>query len=183
MLGSRLPRHECGELAFQRLDGAAAPAVGDGLSRWIGEDFVFALLQAVVDACRRGFRRSLRNLKAAAHFRIDRAEDNGVDRHPISRQQRPQRLTHVESGSLRYRVARYERDRGEPCHRQIVDDGSLGAFQFRQEGVDHFERTKEVDRQVLFDHVEIRQIVVDRNASIVDKDVESVNLYDGLLNL
>jgi hypothetical protein len=42
------------------------------------------------------------------------------------------------------------------------------AFQQRQEGVRHFEQTEEMDRQMLFEHLEIAQIVGDRNARMVD---------------
>jgi hypothetical protein len=39
------------------------------------------------------------------------------------------------------------------------------------------------ERQVLFDHIEIAQIVVDGDAGIVDEDVEGVDLVDRPLDL
>ena len=67
--------------------------------------------------------------------------------------------------------------------RQVVDDRPLGAFQHRQERMRHFEHSEEVDGQVLLDHFEIAQIVVDSDAGIVDEDVEGFNFADRLLDL
>jgi hypothetical protein len=47
--------HESGELALECLAYSGAPALGDGLGRGIGEDFLFAFFQAVEGACGHGF--------------------------------------------------------------------------------------------------------------------------------
>ena len=39
-------RHETCVLALECLGYASAPAVGDGLRRWIGEDILFTILQS-----------------------------------------------------------------------------------------------------------------------------------------
>lgn len=39
------------------------------------------------------------------------------------------------------------------------------------------------DREVLFEHGPIAEVVVDRHAGIVDQHVERLDLLDGLLNL
>jgi len=59
----------------------------------------------------------------------------------------------------------------------------LERFQQRQERVGHFEQTEEIDREGLFEHVEIAQIVVDGDARIVNEDIECVDLIDCPLDL
>jgi hypothetical protein len=83
---------------------------------------------------------------------------------------------HVERGRLRNGVGRYDRQGGERGQGQVIDDGPFGARQQRQESASYIERSKEVDGQVLLDSIEIGQIVVDRDAGIVDEDVEGLDL-------
>src|SRR5207253_7183026 len=58
-----------------------------------------------------------------------------------------------------------------------------GLFQKWQERVRYFEQTEEIDCEGLFEHIEIAQIVVDGNASIVDKNVECADLIGCSLDL
>ena len=84
----RALRHESCELALQRFDYASAPALGDGQGRRIGKDVLFALLQTIEDAQRRGLGRGFRYLEPSVHIRIDGSEDDGMDRHALSGQER-----------------------------------------------------------------------------------------------
>src|SRR6266700_6479506 len=92
----RARRYETGKLALQRLECTVAPAVCDGLRCGVGEDLLFAPLQAVEDSlcgrCGRGFR----NLETTVHVGVDRAQHDGMDRHAMACQVCPQRLRHVE---------------------------------------------------------------------------------------
>src|ERR1700678_2486670 len=93
-------RRESRELAFERLDCASAPALGDGPGCGVGKNFVFTFLQAIEDAQRRGFGRGLRYLEAAVHICVDRAKDNGMDRYALAGQERPQRLRQLNAAAL-----------------------------------------------------------------------------------
>ena len=59
----------------------------------------------------------------------------------------------------------------------------MGAFQQWHECARHSEHAEEVDLQVLFDDVQIAQVIVDRDAGVVDEDVEGVDRLDRPLDL
>src|SRR5262245_1322861 len=80
----RIPLHETGELALERLDHASAPALGHGLGHGIREDVLLPFLQAIEDATRRGLGRGLRNLEASIHISVDGAQEDGMDRHTLA---------------------------------------------------------------------------------------------------
>ena len=65
--------HESCELALEPLCYTSAPALRDGLGRRIGEDILFAFLQPIEDAPRRGLGGRLRYLEAPVHISVDRA--------------------------------------------------------------------------------------------------------------
>src|SRR5258708_10834468 len=111
------------------------------------------------------------------------AQEDGMDRHALASQKGPQRLRHVGCGRLGNGVAGYDRQGGERCQRQIVDDGSVGAPQQRQESARYFKHSEEVDSQVLLDGVRIDQIIVNSDAGIVNEDVEGADLIDAPLDL
>jgi hypothetical protein len=83
-----------------------------------------------------------------------------VDRHALTCQQRPQGLRHAQRGRLRNRVAGRERQRRERHQRQVVDDGSFGALQHRQERPRNLVHAKEIDGEGLLDDGRIAQIVI-----------------------
>ncbi len=145
--------------------------------------FLFALLQPVENAARRGLGRGLGNVEAAVHVGVDGAEDHGMDRHALPGQERAQRLRHVQRRRLRDRVAGNDRQGRERHQRQVVDDGSFGALQQRQERARHFEHAEQVDGQMLLDGVDAAQIVIDGDAGIVDEDVERPDLLGCTLDL
>ncbi len=70
-----------------------------------------------------------------------------------------------------------------PTKDRLLTMAPLERFSSGKNALRHFERTEEVDRQVLFDHIEIAQIVVDGDAGVVDEDVEGVDLADCPLDL
>ena len=51
-LNRRALRQKTCVLAFERFGYAGAPALGDGLRRWIGEDILFTVFQAIEDSRR-----------------------------------------------------------------------------------------------------------------------------------
>ena len=59
-----------------------------------------------------------------------------------------------------------------------VDDGSSGTSQLRQERLGHTVGSEEVDGEVLLEHRPIAEVVVQRQAGIVDEDVERLDLLD-----
>src|SRR6267154_5391029 len=69
--------HETCELALECLECACTPALREGQGRRVGKDFVFAFFQPIEDALRGGGGRGLRDLEAAVHIRVDRAQDDG----------------------------------------------------------------------------------------------------------
>jgi len=94
-----------------------------------------------------------------------------MDSHTLARQKRPERLRHGKRGRLRNGIRGNDRQWGQRCQGQVVDDGPFGALQQRQESAGHFEYSEEIDGQVLLDDLEIAQIVVDGDAGIVDEHV------------
>jgi hypothetical protein len=92
----------------------------------------------------------------------------------------------------RFISGRWERS-SWPAKSALGDRVMLNAavFEIEQAGMSgkgasvakHFEQSDEVDRQVLFDHVEIAEIVVDGDAGVVDEGIEGVDLIDCLLDL
>src|SRR5580658_5258635 len=80
--------HKTCVLTLERLGYASAPALRDGLRRWIREDVLFTILQPIEDAHCDGFRRGLRYLEASGHVGVNRAKKDAVDRHALARQQR-----------------------------------------------------------------------------------------------
>src|SRR6266478_3175731 len=179
----RALRHESCELALERLGYAGAPPLRDRLGHGIGEDVLFASLQAVEDASRRGLGRDLGYVEPPVHIGVDGPQEDGMNRHALAGQKGPQRLRHVGRRRLGNGVAGYDRQGGERCQRQIVDDGSVGAPQQRQESARYFKHSEEVDSQVLLDGVRIDQIIVNSDAGIVNEDVEGADLIDGPLDL
>src|SRR6266478_2226508 len=175
----RALRHESCELALERLGYAGAPLLRDRLGHGIGEDVIVAFLQAVEDASRRGLGRDLGYVETPVHVGIDGTQEDGMDRHALASQKGPQRLRHVGRRRLGNGVAGYDRQGGERCQRQIVDDGSVGAPQQRQESARYFKHSEEVDSQVLLDGVRIDQIIVNSDAGIVNE----VGTLDGPLDL
>ena len=99
-----------------------------------------------------------------------------MHRHTLARQQRAHRLRHVERGRFGNGVAGDDRDGRERHHRQVVDDGSLRASQKRQESPRHIQRSVEVNRQVLLDERGVAQIVIERDAGVVDENVQRTDL-------
>ena len=83
-------RRECCELALECLAYSGAPALGDGLGRGIGKDFLFTFLQSVEDAGSCGFGRDFRYVEAAVHISIDGADDYGMNRDALAGQKRSQ---------------------------------------------------------------------------------------------
>ena len=83
-------RHKDCELMLECLDYAIAPALGDGLGRGIREDVLFPFLESIEDAQRRRLHRGLRDIEAAVHVGVGRADDDGVDAHALAGQQRSQ---------------------------------------------------------------------------------------------
>ena len=55
--------------------------------------------------------------------------------------------------------------------------------QVRQEGLGHAEGAEEVDGEVAFEHGTIAQVVVERDASVVDEDVERADYPGSFLDL
>src|SRR5215472_2012107 len=53
----------------------------------------------------------------------------------------------------------------------------------RQERMRYSEQPQEIDGEMLFDYFEIGQIVVNRDAGIVNEDIERTDLLDCLLDL
>ena len=84
----RALRHESFELFFERLNYTSSPALGNGLRRRIGKYILPAVLQAIEDAARCGFRRSFVYLKAAVHIGVDRPQDNRMDSNAACHQKR-----------------------------------------------------------------------------------------------
>jgi hypothetical protein len=56
-------------------------------------------------------------------------------------------------------------------------------LQHWQERARHLDDAEQIDGQLLFDGVEIARIVIDRDAGIVDEDVERADLFDCLPDL
>jgi hypothetical protein len=96
--------------------------------------------------------------------------------HAAAGQQGAQRLGHGKRGRLGDRVGRRDRYRSEGHYRHVVDDDSPGLSQRRQEGLGHAVGTEEVDRQVPLDRGQITQVVVQRDAGVVDQDIERSDL-------
>ena len=67
--------------------------------------------------------------------------------------------------------------------RQVVDDGSPGPNQQRQESLSHAVGAEQVDGEVPFEHGPIAQVVVERHAGVIDEDVERVDFIDRSLDL
>jgi hypothetical protein len=170
-------------LAFERLCHAGAPALGDGLGCGIGEDLLFTPFQSVEDAFRGSRGCGLWNVEAAVHVGVDGAEDDGVNRHAVAREARPKGLRHIQRRRLRHRIAGDDRQGRERGERQVVDDRPLGVLQHWQERARHLDDAEQIDGQLLFDGVEIARIVIDRDAGIVDEDVERADLFDCLPDL
>ena len=106
-----------------------------------------------------------------------------MDGDAFVRQERSEGLRQVERGGLRDRVGRDHRQGREGSEGQLVHDGPLGTFQQRQERVRHPEHAEKVDLEVLFDEVQIAQIVVHGDPGVVDEDIEGVDHVDGLSDL
>ncbi len=98
-------------------------------------------------------------------------------------QKSAQRLGQVERGRFRDRVGRSERQGGDGHRRHVVDDGSAGTGQQRQEGLDDVVRAEEVDGQVLFEHGTIAQVIEECNSGVVDEDIERFDALGSCLNL
>jgi uncharacterized integral membrane protein (TIGR00697 family) len=105
-----------------------------------------------------------------------------VNLHAPSSQKGAQRLCHIERGCLGDRVGRCDRKGSQRHRRRVVDDGSCGELQQRQESVGDIQRPEKIDGQVLCDDLGIAQVVEECDARIVDEDVESVDFGDCLLN-
>src|ERR1035438_5098405 len=104
---------EGGVLALEGLDRTAAPALGQGLRRGIGEDVFLSVLHAVEDGSRDRFRGGLGYVEAPGHIGVGGA---GQDRmHPDARsgEQGAQRLGQVERGRFGDRVGGGERQGGD----------------------------------------------------------------------
>src|SRR5215831_6468810 len=101
----------------------------------------------------------LREIDASGHIGIDRSGQNGMNRHALPGQERPQRLSHAERGGLRNGITGWQRTR------------------------ESHQGSEQVDRQMLFDHLGLAQIVVHGDTGVVDEDVEAVSVRDGPLNL
>src|SRR5215510_1033281 len=78
---------ERGELALERLDGAAAPAVSDGRRRGVGEDVLLVVVHRVEDGSRDGLRSGLRYVESPGHVGVGGAGQDGMNPHarPASR--------------------------------------------------------------------------------------------------
>src|SRR5258705_13589985 len=151
LLGSRrCQMHECLELALKRFRYAITPSFRDRLRTRVGKDLLFTLFKTIEDAGCRCFGRRLRNLQAAVHIRVDGADDDGMNRDALVGQQRSQRLRQLQRGRLRGGVRRYHRQGSEPRQGHVIEDGSFGTFQKRQERAGHSEQTEEIDREGLF---------------------------------
>src|SRR5713226_4359591 len=175
--------YERRELALERLGRTAAPALGHGLRHGIGEDVLLPVLHSVEDGSRDGLRRGLRYVEAPGHVGVGGAGQDGMNPHAPSGQKSAQRLRHVERGRLGDRVGRNERQGGEGVQRQIVDNGSPGTSQQRQEGLGHAVGAEEVDGEVLFERGTIGDVIVKRQAGVVDEDIERSDLIGSCLNL
>ena len=90
-------------------------------------------------------------------------------------QQSAQQLGQVERGRLGDRVGRSEREGGEGHRRHVVDDGALGTSQQRQEGLGDAVGAEEVDGEMLFERGPLAEVVVERDARVVDEDVERLD--------
>src|SRR6476620_10161483 len=73
-------RHEDSVLPLERLGDAAPPARGDRLRHDIGKDVLLPTLDASEDFARHRLRRRLRDVEAAVHVRVGRADENSMDR-------------------------------------------------------------------------------------------------------
>jgi hypothetical protein len=92
----------------------------------------------------------LRDVYSAGHVGVRRAREDGLDAHTLPRQQHPQRLGQVEHCSLRDRVGRGGRERGDRLgdrRARTVDLRGLGTspLQLRRVGEDR--RTQLLARQ------------------------------------
>src|SRR5204863_2155357 len=72
------------ELALEGLDGAVAPAVGQGLGHGIGEDVLLAAVHRVEDGARDGLRGGLRDVEVPGHVGLGWSDQDGVDPHTQS---------------------------------------------------------------------------------------------------
>src|SRR4029077_5816098 len=84
--------HEGRELPLQGLCRTIAPALRDGLRGGIGEDVLLATPEAIENAPRRRLGRRLRDVECPVHVRVDGPENDRVDSHALTCEQRPQRL-------------------------------------------------------------------------------------------
>src|SRR5216684_531432 len=175
--------YERRELALERLGRTAAPALGHGLRHGIGEDVLLPVLHSVEDGSRDGLRRGLRYVYAPGHIGVRGAGEDGMHPHPPSGQKSAQRLRQVERGRLGDRVGRNDRHGGEGVQRQIVDDGAPGTSQQRQEGLGHAIRAEQVHGELLLERGAIAEVVVKRDAGVVDEDVERLDSPGRGLNL
>ena len=103
--------------------------------------------------------------------------------HAPSGQQSAQRLGQGERGRLGDRVSRNDRQGGKGRIRQDVDDGSAGTGQQRQEGLDHVVGAVEVDGEVLFERGTVAEVIVKRQAGVIDEDVEGPHALGSRLRL
>src|SRR2546425_360646 len=83
-LESHALRDENRDLAFEGLDYAVAPTLGDGLGHWIRENLLFAFFHAIEDGHRDGLGRGLREIDASGHIGVDRSGQNGMNGHARS---------------------------------------------------------------------------------------------------
>ena len=86
-------------------------------------------------------------------------------------------------GGLGDRIARTEWHRGNRRQRQNVDDGSSSTRQQGQESLSHSIRAIEIDGEALFERGAIAQVIVKRQASVIDEDIEIFDLLDSSLNV
>jgi hypothetical protein len=87
----------------------------------------------------------------------------------------------VERGRLRDRVGRSERQGRDGRRRHVVDDDPSRTRQQRQEGLGHAVGAEEVDSEVLVERGTIAQVIVKRDAGVVDEDIERADLAGGCL--
>ena len=95
---------------------------------------------------------------------------------PCPADERAQRLRERERGRLRDRVGREDRHGGEAGDGDDVDDASPAPREQRQEGLDHAPGAEEIDREVLFERGTIAQLIGQRDAGVVEQDVERSDL-------
>src|SRR5438552_13997116 len=81
------------------------------------------------------------------------------------------------------RVGRREWHGGNGRQRQNANNGAPRTSQQRQESLGHTIRAVEIDGEALFERGTIAQVVIKRQAGVINEDIERFDFLHGRLNL